>query len=182
MGNESIPIQLVVANTFLEEYSSKCNNTVVTVLIHLRGHRQIHAHIFTSCISSFKTEWLLGHETARTPIKLLSFNIPTWLCTKSSTFQQAVFVPLKTMTGRKINYVFKEHNSESVKKLKFVYIFCPFKPYSFLNKHLNYCHILKVFPDYFCINGYKFLFLLGSVSYSLFHKSSIFSLIYLHTA
>lgn len=43
MGNESIPIQLVVANTFLEEYSFKCNNTVVVALIFLRGHREIHA-------------------------------------------------------------------------------------------------------------------------------------------
>lgn len=54
MGNESIPIQLVVANTFLEEYSFKCNNTVVVALIFLRGHREIHARTCTSCISSFK--------------------------------------------------------------------------------------------------------------------------------
>lgn len=59
-GNESILIQLVVANIFLEEESFICDDSLVAVLIFLRGHRQIHAHILTSRNSFFKIAQLLG--------------------------------------------------------------------------------------------------------------------------
>ena len=58
LGNESILIQLVVANTFLEEYSFKCNNIVVIVLAFLRGCRCVHTFPpFASASAKLSDYW-----------------------------------------------------------------------------------------------------------------------------
>lgn len=63
-------------------------------------------------------------------------------------------------SGHIIKYICKE--------LKFIYSYISYKPYSFCKKNLNsFCYVQKAFPDYFGINGYKFLFSLESPLYSL---------------